>query len=315
MFHPLANLRTLVRHIRREIARSYLHEQAAENLRTYPQLCCYSFDGIGIEINLIGRCDREALDRLTRIVAAAVAGRTIVDVGANIGNHAIAFAEVAGSVIALEPHPTTYRLLEMNVAALGNVTALNVGASDAAARVRAVRPRLNYGGTAITDRPAAPDESEWTFEVAPIDSIEAVAAADIAMMKFDVEGHEPAALRGARQTILRHRPLIVMEQNAESIEDGSSEALEILKSYGYAHFMTLDTKLPWRSAQWLPGPVRKVFRLAEAALFGPPEYTAIVAPVDRLEPRSYPMLIASMEELGDVALADARRPAGKEQAR
>ena len=297
VLNPLKNFRALSKQVRREIARSYLYEQAPEHLREFPQMCCYSFDYLGIGLNVDGRCDREALEYLLALVAPRIKGRTIVDVGANIGNHSAAFAEVSGKVIAFEPHPTTFQLLKLNLSRFDNVLVLPIGASDHTGVVRALSPKLNYGATAITDRQAADNESEWTFPVAPIDDQQAIAGADVALMKFDVEGHEPSALRGSAQTIARNKPIIIFEQNLESIDDGTSESLEIVKSFGYTHFYALDVAMPWRSPQWLPGPVRKLARIAESLIFGPVEYCATFAPVDRLEVRHYPMLIASMEPL------------------
>lgn len=297
MLNPLKNFRALSKQVRREIARSYLYEVAPEHLREFPQMCSYSFDWLGIGLNVDGRFDKEVLAYLLRLVASRVQGRTIVDVGANIGNHAAAFAQLSATVVALEPHPVTFQLLKMNLSRFENVVVLPVGASDQTAKVRALSPRLNYGATAITDRPKLDEQSEWIFPVAPIDDQQAITGADIALMKFDVEGHEASALRGSAQTIARNKPIIVFEQNLESIDDGTSESLEIVKSFGYTHFYALDVEMPWRSPQWLPRPVRKLARIAESLIFGPVEYCATFAPVDRLEVRHYPMLIASMEPL------------------
>ena len=309
MPNPIANLRKLARHVQREAARSYLHRQAVQNLERFPQMCCYSFDEIGIEINVTGRYDKEALEYLLALAGSRLVGRTVVDVGANIGNHSAAFAEIAGRVIAFEPHPTTFELLKLNLSRLPNVTMLNLGASDRSALVRAVTPPLNHGATAITDRPAENGETAWTFEVAPLDSVEAIAKSDVALIKFDVEGHEPEALRGARETILRTKPLVVFEQNGETIDGGESESLRILRSYGYAHFASVETEVPWRTPQWIPGLARKLLRFGEALAVGPPDYRATLRPVQALDNRPYPMLLASVEpfEAGLLAAQDRRR--------
>ncbi len=47
-------------------------------------------------------------------------GTSIVDIGANIGNHTIFFAAILGAkVIAFEPYGPNYELLRLNVAANG----------------------------------------------------------------------------------------------------------------------------------------------------------------------------------------------------
>lgn len=293
----LNNFRATIRQMRRESARKYLHDAAADHLRTYPQMCCYAFDRISIAIFTDGRLDRESLRLLMDVVGSRIEGRLVLDVGANIGNHAAAFAERAGAVLAFEPHPVTYQLLSLNLAAFPNATALNLGASSAPATVQAVSPRLNFGGTAISERPPEEGESAFSFAVVPIDSVPEIAGREVALIKLDVEGHEHEALQGARQLLARDRPVVVLEQNEDAIEGGSSPSVDLLKELGYTHFYALDERIPWRTPQSLPGPLRKALRFAESLLFGPPDWTPEIAPVERLERRAYPMLIAAAAPL------------------
>jgi FkbM family methyltransferase len=260
-------------------------------------MCCYSFDRISIAIFTDGRLDRESLRLLMDLVGPRIEGRLVLDVGANIGNHAAAFAERAGAVIGFEPHPTTFQLLAMNLAAFPNARAYNVGASNAPARVQAVSPRLNFGGSAISDRAPVEGESVFSFDVVALDSLEEIAAQQVALIKLDVEGHEHEALQGAHGILARDKPVVVLEQNEEAIAGGSSPSVDLLRSVGYAHLYTLDESIPWRTPQALPGPLRKVARFAEAVLFGPPDWTAQILPIERLESRAYPMLIASATPL------------------
>jgi FkbM family methyltransferase len=289
----LSNVRALVRQHRRESARRYLHDAAPLHLRSRPQLVCYSFDGIGIDLNVDGRCDAVSLELLLKVVD--VAGRNVLDVGANIGNHASAFAERAAHVFAFEPHPKTYQLLKLNLSEFDNTTTFNLGASDAEATVQAVSPRLNFGATAISDRPAGAGESIWSFRVAPLDSIPQLT--NIALFKLDVEGHEVQALKGAAALLRREKPVVVLEQNSDAIRDGTSEAIDFLRSLGFSHLYSLEADIPWRTPQALPGPIRKACRIAESVIFGPSDWTARIYPLDRLQKRDYPMLIASTHPL------------------
>ncbi|MDB5699728.1 MAG: SAM-dependent methyltransferase, partial [Alphaproteobacteria bacterium] len=287
------NLQATLKQMRRESARKYLKQSASTLLARNPQMCCYSFDAIGVDINIDGRCDAPALRLLLEMLD--LRGRNVVDVGANIGNHAAAFAEVAGHVFAFEPHPKTYQLLKLNLSDFPNVKTFQIAASDKAGSVRAVSPRQNFGATTITDRPLGENETAWSFDIAPLDSVTELQ--DIALIKFDVEGHEAQALRGAENLIRRDKPVIIVEQNREAIAGGSSETVEVLKRSGYSHFYSIDTDLPWRTPQGLPGPVRKMARMTEAILFGPVEWTAHFSLVEKLEPRDYPMLVASTTAL------------------
>ncbi len=293
----LSNIRATVSQIRRESARKYLSEISAEHLQEFPQLCCYSFDLISNAIFIDGRHDKKALLALLDLVGHRLEGRLVLDIGANIGNHSLAFAERAGEVLSFEPHPITFRLLEMNLAAVANAEAINLGASDQRKRVRAISPRANFGASAITERGVDGDELAFEFDVAPLDSIEQVRRQKVAMIKLDVEGHELQALEGARELLGRDRPIVVLEQNRDAIANGSSPSVEFLQSVRYRHFYALDERIPWRTPQSWPSPLRKIGRLIESAWSGPADWTAELTIVNRLDPRDYPMLIASTEAL------------------
>ncbi len=293
----LENLYKLISQIRRDSARAYLTGIARDNLQHFPQMCCYSFDDISAEINIDGRLDRCALEALVNIIPNQAKGRAILDIGANIGNHALVFSDIAKHVIAFEPHPVTFKLLELNARNHENVTPVNVGASDVSAQLRAVSPARNRGATAISDRKVGLGEESWTFTVEPLDERDDIKGADVALMKLDVEGHEAHALRGLVNTIDKNKPIIVIEQNPDAIINGTSEALEIIKSCGYNYLYSIDVTTPWSTPQALPAVFRKTGRVIESLIFGPRNFTAIITPVSRLEKRTYPMLIASFESL------------------
>lgn len=54
------------------------------------------------------------------------------------------------------------------------------------------------------------------------------------LIKLDIQGAEYAALLGARETIRRHRPVILVEEKAYNEEHASyiEKAADLLKSYG-----------------------------------------------------------------------------------
>ena len=69
-----------------------------------------------------------------------------------------------------------------------------------------------------------------------------------ALIKLDVEGHEVPALRGARETILRSKPILVVEVNKWQLEPAgfSIRGLwEELAGLGYGHCTDIRTGQPF----------------------------------------------------------------------
>jgi FkbM family methyltransferase len=127
-------------------------------------------------------------------------GDIVVDLGAGVGDEALAFSHAVGPtgrVIAIEAHPDTYRRLASVVAAnkLRNVTTLQLAVSD------------SDGSAFLTDRQnhlANKMERGGAIRVKTrsLDSLlheEGIASVDL--VKVNIEGAEIAALQGAPLTL------------------------------------------------------------------------------------------------------------------
>jgi FkbM family methyltransferase len=135
-------------------------------------------------------------------------GNTVVDVGANLGRFTVALAKKAGQLYAFEPQPRMFELLKENIEQNGleNVTAKNMGLG--AAFGSAGLPPIDYG--ARTDFGGCTLTSGDDVKVATLDSFNLDACHFI---KVDVEGMEADVLRGASETIRRHRPILYVEND------------------------------------------------------------------------------------------------------
>ena len=134
-----------------------------------------------------------------------------IDAGANEGLYAHRLANLFPKVVAFEISPTLARQLARSVPA--NVSVRPVGLSDRAGTV-ALRTPVAHGmvlaGWASVEENHCPDATRYLeefVEVRPLDSFELSPS----FLKVDVEGHECALLRGARQTIRTHRPTVLIE--------------------------------------------------------------------------------------------------------
>jgi FkbM family methyltransferase len=146
-----------------------------------------------------------------------------VDVGAHVGNHALWLAVVCGlEVYAFEADPDVQPILIRNVARnRADVTvygALGAGAGYVRAAGRGVfEPTTAHAGA---------------VSVTPLDLYE---LEDVSLLKIDVEGMEPAVLRGARETIERCRPMICAEHQDRRARLRNAAELEPL---GYVQTLT-----------------------------------------------------------------------------
>ena len=57
---------------------------------------------------------------------------------------------------------------------------------------------------------------------------------DIDFIKIDVEGYENQVVLGAKETLLRNKPIIIVEQKgfSDRLNEKQFEAIDTLKSYG-----------------------------------------------------------------------------------
>lgn len=259
----------------------YLARRARRHLDDgLPQLAMFGFDHVGRAVTVWGRYERDELELLLETLnATQLLGRDglCLDIGANIGNHALFFAPHFAQVLAFEPNPRTFTLLQLNATLAPNVRCFNVGLSDAAGSARLAVPADNIGMATL--QPGAEGQAV-ACELQRLDDLPELTGQRVALVKIDVEGHEAAVLRGARAMLERDRPVVVFEQTAEDITDGCSSAMAVLREAGYGRWWTLEVQPsgPWR---WL--------NLVRRLLFG--EVHRFVE-CDRLERRFHSMVVA-----------------------
>ncbi|CAL8473191.1 FkbM family methyltransferase [Caballeronia sp. S22] len=183
-----------------------------------------------------------AENELSFVLSVVREGDTVIDVGAFIGTHSLAFARhvgTSGHVVSVEPQARSFQLLQRNVAANGlhNVRLENAIASSSAREE--VIPSIDiaspasYGSASLRDvtRQTGNDTLAGRDELA----VHALAIDDLnvsscSLIKIDVEGMEEVVLSGVRRTVQRCKPVIYAECN--SLEDGL-RSVAVLRSFGY----------------------------------------------------------------------------------
>ncbi len=142
-------------------------------------------------------------------------GAHIIDIGANIGNHALWFTRVmnARRVVVIEPNPLAMAPLMANVLVNGlgyviDLSALGIGLSDTSEGGYGMkRHDRNLGATKM--RAGTGD-----MQVHRGDDLFEGETPDL--IKIDVEGMEIKVLSGLENTIETHRPVILIEVDGEN---------------------------------------------------------------------------------------------------
>jgi FkbM family methyltransferase len=139
-------------------------------------------------------------------------GEWIVDGGAYDGDTLRTLSRLHGDrfghVLALEPDPANFAKLQATAAGLPPAVRAKIDCRQVAVGSEPTTLYLDATGTAASATTVAP--SAGTIAV-PADTIDAlVDGAAPTFIKLDIEGFEPDALEGARQTIRRHAPVLAV---------------------------------------------------------------------------------------------------------
>lgn len=137
-------------------------------------------------------------------------GTYALDIGSHIGTHTVTMSHAVGKkgrVVAFEPSKTTYRELCYNLAAnkLSNVSAVRVAVEKEKSLIDVITSHPNNeGGNYVIDSKGGENSAlQLTLDDFNLNNI--------SFMKIDVENMEADVLDGAYETILRNRPIILIE--------------------------------------------------------------------------------------------------------
>ncbi|WP_448577905.1 FkbM family methyltransferase [Thermosphaera sp.] len=159
----------------------------------------------------------------SRLLAFVVPDTHFLDIGANIGFFTLAVARRAerGRVWSIEPDPQNVRLLRASVALNGfedRVEVRHEAASDIDGDIffSTLGYQANLGArftakeeSTLLSRSIAGAPRPTKVRARTMDA--ALRGERIDLVKIDVEGHEPAVLKGMREFLTRSRPVVFSE--------------------------------------------------------------------------------------------------------
>jgi FkbM family methyltransferase len=214
-------------------------KNASSHIRQRRQMAVFSFDHISLEINANGMYERKELETFFSWIDSIQPGlfreAAALDLGANIGNHSLFFADHFKHVHAFEPNGRTFQVLKLNAELVGNVTCHQVGLSDTAGSASFSFNAANIGASCIVPAVTA---GATKVRLTTLDAA-LPEAENIKLIKIDVEGHDYQALLGAEVTIKTHHPIILFEHFSERSKTGETPTMTLLRSYGYQKFAVI----------------------------------------------------------------------------
>ena len=182
--------------------------------------------------------DQPVLQKLAPYITP---GSTVYDLGAALGDHTIFYLNLVGPqgiVVAIEPHPVQFECLKRNCP---RAYCVPYCVGETQGDVYLFHEPDCIGGSRLVD-PAC----QWPMTKhrrITID-LDCVLWGQVSFMKIDIEGCEPEALRGARQTIMHHRPVIWLEINPIALQRQNHSTDELKHLF--------EDELRYRVAEFYP---------------------------------------------------------------
>jgi FkbM family methyltransferase len=204
------------------------------------RITAFQGDHIADKIACHGLYEKDVLEFLLALLKL-LPQPVVLDIGANIGNHTLAFATVAAQVHAFEPIPAIYALLDQNVAQnqLHNVVVHNFALSDTAGSDLIYMVQTGNVGASSFDKRAKGGEPV-IVQKRRGDEVEAIQKLQqLDLVKIDVEAHEVFVLRGLMQTLRKFLPIITMEWNDPLTVKRLNGSAELQFLYDNYHIVVL----------------------------------------------------------------------------
>lgn len=198
---------------------------------------------LDFQVLLRGAYEKFMLFFMRDILLNVGQGKAILDIGANVGNHALYLSRFASTVHAFEPYKPARDFLEEKISLnkIKNIAVYPVGLSDRKESIPYYPTNEHAGsGSFQKDFFAQEKENSVILEVDTGDSIiEAEDISGIDIIKIDVEGFEVQVLNGLRKTLESQRPVVIFESLSDTRETSETnyEKMSSLFPENYSFFL------------------------------------------------------------------------------
>jgi FkbM family methyltransferase len=163
-------------------------------------------------------------------------GKCLIDVGAATGLWTLFAAKRGRQVYAFEPSPKSFIVLKNRSVKYSNVHAYPYALGDKDSVGRLGLAAFSLSG--IMDAEVKGLHKGGTINIT-VRSLDSLAISEVGIIKIDTEGYEIPILHGAKETIIKYKPRLIVEVHRDSGKAAKTfiEELqridEILTEYGY----------------------------------------------------------------------------------
>lgn len=161
-------------------------------------------------------------------------GDTFLDIGANIGYFSLLVSKVVGDegrIIAFEPNPITIGRLKKNINLnlCGNIELMEVALSNEEGEVQLFCPQDETHGFTSMRNQGWQQAEIYKVKTKLLDDLLPINISSIDLIKIDVEGAELLVFKGAKSTITKFRPKIILELNENAAKNFGYDILEVVR--------------------------------------------------------------------------------------
>lgn len=160
----------------------------------------------------------------------------IIDIGANVGYWTMFLAKKGFSVHAFEPSPRPYRILKHRTQKYKNIRTYPIALGDKSGiiNMKLMKSFSQHSVMGvISDTPPGFEEDVIGEISVPIRTLDNYEIENVAVIKIDTEGYEIPILKGARNTIFRYTPRLIIEVHFTPFKEEAKRIIEILEGWGY----------------------------------------------------------------------------------
>ena len=179
--------------------------------------------------------------------------RDVIDIGANVGFHAVLFGQHvrAGRVLSVEPIPGALSRLRRNLARNGLTDRVEIfegviSSNSEEVEIKMIPGREEFSSLgAMTHPSVAGAKIEFlTVAATTLDELVATKGLNPGFIKVDVEGAEHLVFAGGGQTLRQFRPVVLSELSDPLLKSNGSSSADVIAAIERCGYQVIDPLCP-----------------------------------------------------------------------